>query len=133
MSRLIWGTCCALLAVVLLSSSRWIPAAADGANPFAESEDAPTASSLPSQEAPRLAEIAAKRRINKVLDTRLKSPLDYIDTPLNEVISILQEDYDIPIRIDIRSLDLIAISPETEVTVMNGRTSAGTLENLPHL
>ena len=100
MSRMKWSAYCAMFTVVLLSTIVWLPASADEANdPFAESKTTVPESSASHPVIPLVPEIAteraAERRINKALDGILKAPLEYLETPLNEVLSILQEDYDI--------------------------------------
>ena len=60
---------------------------------------------------------SATVRIEAALDEQLKSPLQYEDQPLNEVIDTLQEEYDIPILFDVAALEEVAIAPETEVTI----------------
>lgn len=55
--------------------------------------------------------------IEAALDSKLKSPLEYQEQPLNEVIAVLQEEYNIPILFDNAALEEVAISPDTQVTV----------------
>lgn len=62
-------------------------------------------------------EMSATQRIESILQQPLKSPLDYQDQPLNEILSALQEEYDLPILIDERALENFGISPDVEVTV----------------
>ncbi len=62
-------------------------------------------------------ELTVEDRIESVLDAQLKSPLDFTELPLKEILSILQEDYDIPIILDLAALDELAISPDTETTI----------------
>lgn len=59
----------------------------------------------------------AERRIEAALDMPLKAPLEFIETPLNQVTEVLSEDYDIPILFDTNALDAIASSPEVEVSI----------------
>lgn len=82
-----------------------------------QTEDRPFAGSAnePSHAAHQQA--SAADRITKVLNSRLKSPLQFEAQPLNELINVLQTEYDIPIVIDQGALDEVAISPETEVSV----------------
>jgi hypothetical protein len=61
--------------------------------------------------------IEAERRIEAALDLPLRAPLEFIETPLNQVTEVLAEDYDIPIQFDASALDAIASSPEVEVTI----------------
>jgi hypothetical protein len=62
-------------------------------------------------------EMSAAQRIESVLQQPLKTPLQYEDQPLNEILSTLQEEYDLPILIDHRAFESVAISPDIEVTV----------------
>jgi hypothetical protein len=62
-------------------------------------------------------EMSATQRIESVLQQPLKTPLQYEDQPLNEILSALQEEYDLPILIDHRAFESVAISPDIEVTV----------------
>ena len=55
-------------------------------------------------------------RIEKVLRQQLKAPLEFIDTPLTDVVAQLQEEYEIQIIFDHSALEEVAISPETEVS-----------------
>jgi hypothetical protein len=60
---------------------------------------------------------SAAAHIEAALDEPLKSPLQYEDQPLNEVIDVLQDEYDIPILFDMAALEEVAISPDTEITI----------------
>ena len=81
-------------------------------------ESRESAKELAAQDAPattpaRIRNLArAAERINAVLDQPLKTPLEYIDSPLNQITAALQEDYDLPIVFDTAGLDAVAISPE---------------------
>ncbi len=59
----------------------------------------------------------SEERIQSALRQPLKAPLDFTELPLNEILNILQEDYDIPIILDLAALDEVALSPDTEITV----------------
>ena len=59
----------------------------------------------------------AKERIEGVLDQPLREPLDFVEQPLRDVVTILSETYDIPIQFDNAALDAIAASPDVEVSV----------------
>ena len=96
MGQKMWGYCCALFLLVALAPSA-----------RADESKASTASS-PGD---------AVRRIEAVLNQPLRSPLEYVETPLNQVLTIVSEDYDIPIQFDAAALDAVATSPEIEVTV----------------
>ncbi|MCA9234139.1 MAG: hypothetical protein KDA44_01615 [Planctomycetales bacterium] len=86
-------------------------------------ESRESAKELAAQDAPattpaRIRNLArAAERINAVLDQPLKTPLEYIDSPLNQITAALQEDYDLPIVFDTAGLDAVAISPEVEISV----------------
>jgi hypothetical protein len=114
-----WAAACALGAIVGLvvnlrgdalaqDTAAKAPAADAGmppaANPFA-GDDA-----VPSRE-------LAERRIEFILDQPLPSPLDYPETPLNTITSIISEELDIPVKFDTKALEAIAVSPDVEVTV----------------
>lgn len=59
----------------------------------------------------------AGRRINAALHEPLRSPMEFVETPLNSIMDVIQEEYDIPVQFDEAALDAVAASPETEVTV----------------
>ena len=60
----------------------------------------------------------AEQRIESALRSPLRGTgLDFTDTPLEEVVNLLQDDYDIPIQIDVPALDEIGIAPDEPVTV----------------
>jgi hypothetical protein len=52
-----------------------------------------------------------------VLDQPLKAPLSFMQTPLSQVASVLQDEYEIPIQFDTAALDAVAASPDVEVTI----------------
>jgi hypothetical protein len=60
---------------------------------------------------------SAAAHIEAALIRPLKSPLQYEDQPLNEVITVLAEEYDIPILFDNAALESVAISPESEISI----------------
>ena len=67
-------------------------------------------------------EIAAEivdpeERIQATLDQQLKTPMDYDETPLEEVIEVLQGEYEIPILIDLGALNDHGFSPATEISI----------------
>jgi hypothetical protein len=55
--------------------------------------------------------------IEKILDERLKGPLKFDNQPLREVIDFIREDYKLPMMFDIISLEEVAISPDTEISI----------------
>jgi hypothetical protein len=60
---------------------------------------------------------ASPEDIEVLLDSPLKSLLQFSEIPINEVMNHLQEEYQIPIVFDSASMEEVAISPETEVTL----------------
>jgi hypothetical protein len=64
------------------------------------------------------ANLAAIAKINNVLDTQIRGTgLDFTDTPLEEVVNLLQDEYDIPIQIDIPALDEIGVGGDEPVNI----------------
>jgi hypothetical protein len=60
----------------------------------------------------------AVARIEKALQGPLRSAgLDFTQTPLEEVVNLLQDEYGIPIQIDGPALEAIGLGPAEEVTV----------------
>jgi len=59
----------------------------------------------------------AERRIDEALAGQLRSPLDFVETPLSTVLTAIAEEYDIPIQFDTMALEAVAQSPETEVSI----------------
>ena len=60
----------------------------------------------------------AERRINGTLDQPLNSSgLHFVEEPLNNVLNVIEEEYDIPIVIDESALKELGITADTEVTV----------------
>lgn len=67
--------------------------------------------------------VEAERRIEAALDLPLKAPLEFVQTPLNQIMAVLSEDYEIPILFDTNALDAVACNPEIEVTINVGNVS----------
>jgi hypothetical protein len=65
----------------------------------------------------------SERRIEAALDLPLRAPLEFIETPLNQIANVLSEDYDIPIVFDVTALDAVASSPEVEASIQIGNVS----------
>jgi hypothetical protein len=61
--------------------------------------------------------IEAEQRIELALTQPLRSPLDFIETPLSSVMQVIAEEYDIPVQFDVTAMEAVAQSPDTEVTV----------------
>lgn len=60
----------------------------------------------------------AVARIEQALRGPLRSDgLDFVDTPLEEVVNMLQEDYGIPVQLDLPALDEIGLGPAEPVTI----------------
>ncbi|WP_428308657.1 VWA domain-containing protein [Lacipirellula sp.] len=59
----------------------------------------------------------AERRIYSALRQPLRAPISEVEAPLNQILQVLGEDYDIPIIFDTAALDAVAASPETEVSI----------------
>lgn len=65
-------------------------------------------------------------RIRKALQSPLKkSGIEFTEQPLQEVVSFLQDDYGIPIKIDGPALDEASIQPDKPVTVNIHRVTLG--------
>lgn len=59
----------------------------------------------------------AERRIEATLREPLRSPMDFIETPLSAIMQVIAEEYDLPIQFDESALEAVAQSPDTEVTL----------------
>lgn len=105
MTRLYWASACALIAAVAVSQSL----VADDAAPPDDKADA----AAESKYSPALAE----RRIEQTLERPLRTPMNFVETPLNSIIEQIKEEYDIPIVFDVPALEAAATSPDVEVTV----------------
>jgi hypothetical protein len=73
---------------------------------------------------------AAEQRIKQTLDRRLKSPLSFVQLPLNEIAMQLQEEYEIPIMLDMAALEAAAVTPDVEATVEINNVSLRTALDL---
>jgi hypothetical protein len=65
----------------------------------------------------------AQQRIEAALREPLRSPLDFIETPLNAVVQAIAEEYDIPILFDGRALESVAQRPDAEVSITIGNVT----------
>lgn len=72
---------------------------------------------------------SAQRRIEAALNQRLKAPLDFPQTPLNVVLQVLSEEFDIPIQFDTKAMDAVAQPPDIEISAnYHGITLRSALE-----
>jgi RNA polymerase sigma factor (sigma-70 family) len=60
---------------------------------------------------------AGEMKIVSALETGLKAPLEFIDTPMTQVAMILSETYGVPILFDNVALELEGISPDVAVNI----------------
>jgi hypothetical protein len=104
MGQLKWAIVCAFALAPL--TSRQV-AAQEASQKKAEQESGQAAVS------PR----DAQRRIEAVLAERLRSPLEFLDTPLNTIMGVIADEYDIPIQFDKAALEAAAASPDQSVSV----------------
>lgn len=93
MGQKIWGACCAVVIAAALTA----PARAEEAKIVSPGD--------------------AVRRIEAALSQPLKTPLQFVETPLSQVMTIISEDYEIPIQFDKAALDAVASSPDVEVSI----------------
>jgi hypothetical protein len=113
MGQNMWGYRCAIAAIASLALATQLRA-----------EDDAASESSPSSGQKRAAmQAAAERRIEAALDSPLHAPLEFIETPLNQVTQVLSEDYKIPLVIDAAALDAVASSPEAEVSIAIGNVT----------
>jgi hypothetical protein len=113
-----WAWGCALLAV--LGATSWLSADEKAENPFAS--PGTVAAEAPSKaeavkERTNYSPAEAERRIERVLGHPLRVALNFVQTPLRDVMTALSEEYEIPIQFDLAALDAIASSPDVEVTI----------------
>ena len=59
----------------------------------------------------------SEERIQSALRQQLKAPLEFQNLPLNEILKIIEEEYDIPIVLDSAALNEAVISPDIEISV----------------
>jgi len=118
MSRLLLVPCVAL--VMLLPCWTWAqdPFANGEAN--APQEDDPFGrppEKATGEKVARQPKVWTAAEIEAALNEPLKAPMEYEDQPLNEILSVLQADFDLQMIFDMSALSEFAISPETEVSV----------------
>jgi hypothetical protein len=56
-------------------------------------------------------------KIEAALDSQLKADLRYDETPLSDIVSVIADEFEIPIVFDTHALDEHSISPEVEITL----------------
>ncbi|MCA9231139.1 MAG: hypothetical protein KDA57_10830 [Planctomycetales bacterium] len=110
MSRTGLGIACALLTLCGIMLNDRLLAQQQESDPFGSK---PARQILAFVDAPE----SAEARIESVLDEQLKSPLEFVETSLLDIVAQLSEEYGIPILFDSVSLNELAISHETEVTI----------------
>src|SRR6187401_988787 len=104
MYRSRWALACALVAALV--SGRVV--AQEAAAPNKESADICDSERAVAQ---------AARRIERILNQSLKTPLSFTQVPLSQVMDQLADEYDLPIVFDRAALEAAATSPDVEVTV----------------
>jgi hypothetical protein len=63
-------------------------------------------------------DVPGVERIRDTLQSPLKATgLDFADTPLEEIVALLQEEYGIPIKLDTPALSEMGLSPDEPVTI----------------
>jgi len=65
----------------------------------------------------------AEERIEQTLERPLRTPLAFVETPLNQVLEQVKKEYEIPIVFDTAALEATALSPDVEVTIDVGNVS----------
>lgn len=65
----------------------------------------------------------AQLRIESVLNTPLKAPLEFVGIPMSQLAQRIAEDYDIPLIFDSRALKAAGLTPDEEVTISIGNVS----------
>jgi hypothetical protein len=92
--------------------------------------DTPSDEAEPDSKEPEAAtSLSAQQRIEAALNQRLRSPIEFPETPLNVIMQQLAEEYDIPIHFDTTALEAVAQSPEIEVSAAyHGITLRSALE-----
>lgn len=59
----------------------------------------------------------SEQRIQEALASQITAPMEFVDAHLQEVVHLLQDEYSIPIELDLRALDDIGIGPEEPITI----------------
>jgi hypothetical protein len=77
----------------------------------------PTAANAIAQEEPGVEGISRnEERIVTALQSRVRAPIEFVETPLREVATYLAEEYGFPVIIDVAAFDAVAASPDMPVT-----------------
>ena len=119
MSRIVGVLCCAIVIVWGLMLARPVSSQQReiGEDPFGYSSPASPKEAKLTERSEHRPDIDIEDRIDQVLYAPLKSALEFQELPLNEIMQIIEEEYDIPIVIDEAALDAMVVSPEVEMTV----------------
>ncbi len=112
MTRFRWALACALVVVAVV-----------GAHGAAAEEAAKTDDKAASSQESEYSPAKAERRIEQILDCPLKSPLEAVEEPLNQLMQRISEEYEIPVVIDVSALEAAAASPDAPVTVTLNRVT----------
>jgi hypothetical protein len=132
MKRVRWAACCAVVGACCVFLSPGLPAEEPEERSAGEKSvlvgDTPveteTAGSRDYCRCIGQIESQTESNIRKALLGPLTSRgLDFVDTPLEEVVALLQDDYGIPVELDHVALDAIGLSPEEPVTAHLHRIS----------
>ena len=119
-----WVLCCAVGGILMTALSFRAPAQESG--DFAGERSVLAAERTPEAAANRRdfcrcigeTESASVDRIELALRSPLKSAgLDMVDTPLEEVVNFLQDDYEIAIQLDLPALEENGLGPDEPVTI----------------
>ncbi len=92
-------------------------------NPPIVYPDAPVWEELSKRRKARYASVDLKSQgkaesdIYAALRGPLLSPLEFVETPLQQIMEAISDEYGIPIQFDTTALEAVAMSPETEVSV----------------
>ncbi len=106
MGQRIWVGACALVGACYLAGR--LIAQEPGGDPFGEATSPSEQSASPS---------SAEDQIEEALNQRLRSPWDFPETPLNTIMRVISEEYQIPIVFDTKAIEAVGLSPETEVNI----------------
>jgi len=114
MSRVLFGI--TIVGLVLTLNLAWAEENRSH-NPFGDVKSVSHEKTDKASPAPTPTTVSARQKIEAALDSKLKAPLMFEDTPLDDILNTLQLDFEIPILFDNSALDELAISPETEISI----------------